>query len=71
LDAALRAGILLDSICSGQGDCGECRVVVIEGDVSNLTSEERESLTEEELRNGVRLACCTRLQSSVKVQVVD
>ena len=69
LDAARRAGIDLGSFCSGQGDCGECRIIILEGNVSTLTSEERESLTPEELRDGVRLACCTRLYSSVKVRV--
>ncbi|MBN1146434.1 MAG: 2Fe-2S iron-sulfur cluster binding domain-containing protein [Anaerolineales bacterium] len=71
LEAAHRAGVNLGSICSGQGDCGECRVVVLEGQISAPTSEEGEKLTAEELRAGMRLACCTRLYGSVKVWVVD
>ena len=69
LDAVRRAGIHLTSICSGQGECGECRVIILEGQVSRITGEERESLSPDQLRSGMRLACCTWLHSSVRVQI--
>lgn len=70
LDAAHRAGVGLPSVCSGQGWCRECRVVVLEGEVSALTSDEEDNLSSSELRAGVRLACCTRLYSAVKIQIL-
>jgi len=69
LDAAQRAGIQLTSICSGQGECGECRVIILDGRVSGVTSEERESLSADQLHMGMRLACCVWLYSSVIVQI--
>lgn len=69
LDAAHRAGVDLPSVCSGQRCCRECRVVVLEGQVSALTSDEEDNLSPSELRAGVRLACCTRLYSAVKIQI--
>jgi ferredoxin len=46
-------------------------VVILDGEVSAPSSEERENLTPDELRAGIRLACCTRLHSSVKVLIGD
>jgi len=67
LEAARRAGIPLPSTCNGQRECGECRLIVSAGQVSPLTSEEIEILNEEERNRGVRLACCTRIQSAVTI----
>lgn len=46
--------------CGGHGMCGRCRVSVT-GAVSPLSAEERRLLSEEEIRRGVRLACCTEV----------
>lgn len=70
LEAARRAGVQLDSRCNGQGDCGECCVVVLEGDVSPLTCEEEDCLSATEIENGYRLACCTRVSSAARVRVI-
>jgi ferredoxin len=69
LQAARRAGVALASNCSGQGDCGECCVVVLEGEVSPPTKEEVECLGAAEVQQGCRLACCTRLYSAARVRV--
>jgi ferredoxin len=71
LEAARRAGIQLASNCNGQGDCGECCVIVLEGQVSSLTQEERECLSPAELEEGRRLACCTRVYSAARVRAVS
>lgn len=70
LEAARRAGIRLASNCNGQGDCGECVVMVLEGQVSPVTQEERECLTAAEVKDGYRLACCTRVYSALKVKII-
>jgi uncharacterized 2Fe-2S/4Fe-4S cluster protein (DUF4445 family) len=43
--------------CGGEGSCGECRVRVMEGEVS-VTPAMRDHLSDGELRAGWRLGCC-------------
>jgi len=69
LEAARRAGINLEAVCSGQRDCGQCCVEVLEGQVSPLVDEEEFNLKPVELEQGRRLACCTRVYGPVKVRV--
>ena len=69
LEAARRAGYELGSVCSGQGACGECRLRVLEGEVSGLTGDEGEWLGRTELLDGVRLGCCTRVRSPLRVRL--
>jgi len=71
LDAAQRAGICLPSTCGGQGDCGECSVLILEGNLSNLTAAEKECFSPQALQGGQRLACCARIQGSVRVFIPD
>jgi len=70
LEAAQRAGIQQPSNCNGQGECGECCVIVLEGQVSNLTPEEQEFFGAAELDEGYRLACCTRAYGPAKIQII-
>ncbi len=69
LDAARRAGVGLESVCGGIGDCGRCKVMVIKGPTSHLTGIEETLLTEEEVKQGYRLACCTRVYGEAEVFV--
>jgi uncharacterized 2Fe-2S/4Fe-4S cluster protein (DUF4445 family) len=69
LDAARQAGVELTSVCGGEGNCGQCRVRVLNGDVSPPTPDEEFILTELEIINGERLACCTYVNSDVEVHV--
>ncbi|MBE7555166.1 MAG: DUF4445 domain-containing protein [Anaerolineales bacterium] len=69
LETAQQAGLALSSACGGVGNCGQCRIAVLEGQVSSPTLDEEYILTEAELLNGERLACSTQVQSHVKVHV--
>jgi uncharacterized 2Fe-2S/4Fe-4S cluster protein (DUF4445 family) len=69
LDAARQAGVKLTSVCGGEGNCGQCRVRVLNGDVSAPTPDEEFILTELEIINGERLACCTYVNGDVEVHV--
>ena len=66
LKAAAKAGIFIKSGCGGKGSCGACKVVVMTGDpkVSGTGS-----LTQEQIANGVRLACQTFVQGDVTIEV--
>ena len=57
LDAARKAGVLVESPCGGNGTCGKCRVKVLVGEVNAITEEEKHFFTEQELQDGWRLAC--------------
>ena len=69
LEAALRLGVPLPSVCSGQSYCGECKLKVMDGKMTPLTQDEVEVLSDEERRMGVRLACCARVLSSARIRV--
>lgn len=55
------AGVPVDQPCGGHGRCGKCRVKAF-GDISEPSAQERSKLTDAELAEGIRLACCTRIQ---------
>ncbi len=69
LEVARRAGIGLAAVCGGQGTCGRCRVRVVEGRVSSLTSAEAKVLSQGEQDQGCRLACQTRLYGPLKLHI--
>lgn len=63
LQTAIRAGVVIDAPCSGNGTCGKCRVRLISGAVDFLPSPH---LDKEDSDDGWRLAC----QSSVSGDAV-
>ncbi|MCB9078228.1 MAG: DUF4445 domain-containing protein [Anaerolineaceae bacterium] len=69
LDAAQAAGVNLSSACGGVGNCGQCRVTLLEGEISPPTEDEQYILSDVELRGGQRLACSAHIHSQVKIYV--
>lgn len=69
LDAARRAGVMLNAVCGGEGVCGRCIVRVLEGEVSPSNLNEEHELGEEQIAAGLRLACQTRVFNNVRVYV--
>lgn len=61
-----KAGITVDTACNGKGVCGKCKVQFIEGAPLPQPTE-RQKLSAEELRNGMRLACLTRLTADCEI----
>ncbi|GAB4526377.1 MAG: ASKHA domain-containing protein [Anaerolineae bacterium] len=59
LEAARQLGVDLISLCGGVGVCERCKVQILAGRVSELSSVEREALSQKELEDGYRLACMT------------
>jgi len=68
LEAAAKAGITIDSVCGGDGICGRCRMIVMQGDVGGQVTS---LLTREEIRRGVVLACQTTVQSDLLVEIPE
>jgi uncharacterized 2Fe-2S/4Fe-4S cluster protein (DUF4445 family) len=54
--------------CGGESACGGCRVRVLEGDVP-VTAGMRDALSEREIGDGWRLACCALAAGRVVVEV--
>lgn len=52
--------------CGGHGRCGKCRVTA-RGALSGLSDTERKFLSEKEIEEGVRLACCTTVEGDCTV----
>lgn len=70
LAAALRAHLPMNSPCGGQGRCGTCMVRAT-GALEEPTAAERGILSEEQLAEGWRLACQTRLAGDARVEVPE
>ena len=58
LTLAQKAGVSIDAPCSGNGTCGKCRLRLISGAVEHEWSRH---ITQEELDDGWRLACQSRV----------
>ncbi len=68
-EAARNAGIELASACGGEGNCGQCQVILMEGEATPMTRDEEFILTELERLNGMRLACCVQALSDLIIQI--
>src|SRR3972149_5762603 len=69
LAAAQSNGVDLVAICGGDGSCGTCRVRLIDGELSALTSTEEYELSADDIAAGYRLACQARPQSDVRIDI--
>jgi uncharacterized 2Fe-2S/4Fe-4S cluster protein (DUF4445 family) len=69
LSAAQQAGVMLTSICGGEGVCGRCIVRVMAGQVSAPNLTEDAELGEEQVSAGWRLACQTEIEGDIRVHV--
>jgi uncharacterized 2Fe-2S/4Fe-4S cluster protein (DUF4445 family) len=67
LEAIQKAGIDLVASCGGAGFCGTCLVKVVQGSVTAVSSIEKEVLEEKHLKQNLRLACQTGVQSDVRI----
>ncbi|MBI4287113.1 MAG: DUF4445 domain-containing protein [Chloroflexi bacterium] len=66
LDAAAKAGLLIDTPCGGQGRCGRCLVRVESGEVSH---RENPHLSAKQLQEGWVLACVARVAGDLSLNV--
>ena len=66
LRAAVEAGVYIQASCGGEAFCGKCRVKIEKGEVE---SPRPPKISEEEYRQGFRLACQTRVLGDVEVVI--
>jgi uncharacterized 2Fe-2S/4Fe-4S cluster protein (DUF4445 family) len=69
LETSRRLGVGLSGLCAGHGKCLTCKVRILEGRVSDPTSNEVQAFTAEQLQEGWRLACQAYPAADSKVHV--
>lgn len=71
LESAREAGVRIENVCGGKGQCGKCRVIVTSGDTRILPDYDLRMrfLSDEEVSEGHRLACRTLALSDCEVLV--
>ncbi|MBI4026659.1 MAG: DUF4445 domain-containing protein [Verrucomicrobia bacterium] len=68
LEAAAKAGIILDKVCGGGRGCGRCKVVVRDGKVRSETAKR---LAPEEIERGFVLACRAYPESDLLIEIPE
>ncbi len=63
--------VFIPSLCGGNGFCGQCRIKVLSGTHSSANEKEHKKLTAEELASGWRLACQTRVDSDITIELPE
>jgi len=69
LDLAGHLSIPIESVCGGRGKCGRCRVIVRASSLP-ISPEDAKFLSEEELDQGVRLACRFKIVEDTEVETL-
>jgi uncharacterized 2Fe-2S/4Fe-4S cluster protein (DUF4445 family) len=69
LDAARRARIRLEAPCNGAGTCGKCRVRLDDEARLRTRIVSWNKLSEQEVRDGWALLCCTLVESDVSLDL--
>jgi uncharacterized 2Fe-2S/4Fe-4S cluster protein (DUF4445 family) len=61
LDVMRDGGVRIEALCGGKGICGKCRVIHESGDIQVFSDAHQKFLSQEELEEGYKLACTTRI----------
>ncbi len=70
LDCARQLSLDIVSTCGGAGTCGQCKIVIQKGRVSDITPEEKALLSPKEIENGCRLACRVKPLSHIEIRLL-
>lgn len=70
LSTLIEEKIFIPSACGGKGTCGYCKVQVHEGGGPTLATE-LPFLTEEEMKEDVRLSCQCKVKSDIKIEIPE
>ena len=71
LQLLLENDIFVDNPCNGNGTCGKCKVMVLEGNLPPLSKGERKLLKEDEINAGIRLSCLVVPEEDIKVEILQ
>jgi len=70
-DTVIKAGIDINANCAGKGKCGKCKIKIIKGKTNELTDIETSLLSIQDIKNNIRLACCTKIFDDVYIETLD
>ena len=62
--------IRIPTPCGGRGNCGKCKIRVIEGTLPVMQMD-KVHLTQEEIDSGIRLACQAMTKEPIEIEVVE
>ncbi|WP_053954937.1 ASKHA domain-containing protein [Inediibacterium massiliense] len=62
--------IKIETSCGGNGICGKCKVKILQGQVEEMLEEEQRYLSQEEINEGIRLACMIKPTSNITIQLL-
>ena len=68
-DYLLSKNIHIKTACGGRGNCGKCRIRVVDGHCS-INTMDRIWFTEKELEEGYRLGCQVYAKEELKVDLL-
>ena len=63
------AGIHIESLCGGKGQCGKCKVILQRGKVEKISTTPDKFLSAAELEQGYHLACMVRLMGDCEFTI--
>ena len=69
LSSLLENNIEINNFCNGKGTCGKCKIKVLEGELNPLTKSEKNLLSDEQLKENIRLACLSQAKTDVKIEI--
>lgn len=67
LTVLLKNNVFFSNVCHGNGTCGKCKIKVISGYLP-ITEADKRSLSEDELKQGIRLACKAEVGKKTREQ---
>jgi len=63
-------GIFIPSACGGKGSCGACKVKIL-SDVGPILSTEAPLLSDEEMKNNIRLSCQVKVKQDISIEIPE
>lgn len=70
LQAARRAGIVIESPCNAVGTCGKCKVKLDKQSILNVVTGSRHHLSEDDEKQGYVLSCEALITGDITVEVI-
>lgn len=70
MEALTLNGVYMSAPCGGAGLCGKCKVQMLEG-ATEISSEDENVLSKEELDEGYRLSCRSFPESDCRIRLVN
>ena len=69
MEMLLENNIGVSNTCHGNGTCGKCKIKVVSGYLP-VTEMDRRILSEQELQQGIRLACKAKTEQEVRIEII-